>query len=87
MHTPKDKRTSKNLEAFFIAVLKLSLNEQVKSNVLPFLKWDHIRDTFNDFKTFLRFLMIFKTFIFYIDFIAILVYYCVNKILTDGITF
>ena len=30
----KDKRTRKNLEAFFIAVQKPSLNEQMKSNVL-----------------------------------------------------
>ena len=34
MSAPKDKRTGKNLEAFFIAVQKPSLNEQVKSNVL-----------------------------------------------------
>ena len=30
MSAPKDKRTRKNLEAFFIAVQKPSLNEQVK---------------------------------------------------------
>ena len=30
----KDKRTRKNLEEFFIAVRKPSLNEKVKSNVL-----------------------------------------------------
>ena len=30
----KDKRTRKNLEAFFVAVQKQSLNEQVKSSVL-----------------------------------------------------
>ena len=30
----KDKQTSKNLEEFFIAVQKASLNEQVKLNVL-----------------------------------------------------
>ena len=34
MPAPKDKRKRKNLEAFFIAVQKPSLNEQVKSNVL-----------------------------------------------------
>ena len=34
MLAPKDKQTRKNLEAFFIAVQKPSLNEQVKSNVL-----------------------------------------------------
>ena len=34
MPVTKDKRTSKNLEAFFIAVQKPSLNAQVKSNVL-----------------------------------------------------
>ena len=34
MPAPKDKRTRKNLEVFFIAVQKPSLNEQVKSNVL-----------------------------------------------------
>ena len=34
MPAPKDKRTCKNLEAFFTAVQKPSWNEQVKSNVL-----------------------------------------------------
>ena len=34
MPAPKDKRTRKNLEAFFIAVQKPSLNEQMKLNVL-----------------------------------------------------
>ena len=34
MPAPKDKLTRKNLEAFFIAVQKLSLNEQVKSNIV-----------------------------------------------------
>ena len=34
MPAPKDKRTRKNLEEFFIAVRKPSLNEKVKSNVL-----------------------------------------------------
>ena len=34
MPAPKDKRTHTNLEAFFIAVQKPSLNEQVKSNIL-----------------------------------------------------
>ena len=34
MPTPKDIRTHKNLEAFFITVQKPSLNKQVKSNVL-----------------------------------------------------
>ena len=34
MPAPKDKRTPKSLEAFFIAAQKLSLNEQLKSNVL-----------------------------------------------------
>ena len=34
MPPPKDKRTRKNLEAFFIAVQKPSLNEQVKANFL-----------------------------------------------------
>ena len=34
MLAPKDKRTHTNVEAFFIAVQKPSLNEQVKSNIL-----------------------------------------------------
>ena len=34
MPAPKDKRSRKNLEALFITVLKLSLNEHVRSNVL-----------------------------------------------------
>ena len=34
MPAPKDKRTCKNLEVFFIVVQKPSLNEQVKSSVL-----------------------------------------------------
>ena len=32
LSAPKSKRTSKELEIFFIAVLKPSLNEQVKWN-------------------------------------------------------
>ena len=31
---PKDEQTRKNVEVLFIAVIKLSLNEQMKSNVL-----------------------------------------------------
>ena len=38
MPAPKEKRTRKNLEAFFIAVQKPSLNEQVKSNILHLLR-------------------------------------------------
>ena len=87
MPAPKDKRTRKNLEAFFIAVQKPLLNEQIKSNVLHlFLKRHHMRDIFNNFNDFLLY--------FFIDFKAIPVYYCVNKkVLThfystdDGITF
>ena len=69
MPAPKDKQTHKNFEAFFIAVQKLSLNEQVKSNVLHFFSKQH-------HMTILIFLMTFY-FIFYL--IAILVCCCVNK--------
>ena len=34
MPAPKEKRTRKILDEFFIAVQKPSLNEQMKSNVL-----------------------------------------------------
>ena len=34
MFAPKDKRTRKNLEAFFITVFKLPLKEQMQSNSL-----------------------------------------------------
>ena len=71
MPAPKDKLTCKNLEAFFIAVQKPSLNEQVKSNVSHLFQNDITWGTF---------LMILMTFYFiFIDFIAILTYYCVNK--------
>ena len=40
MSAPKNKRTRKSLETFFIAVVKPSLNEQVKSNVLHLFRND-----------------------------------------------
>ena len=78
MPAPKDKRTRKNLEAFFIAVQKPSLNEQIKSNVLHlFLKRHHMRDIFNNFNDFLLY--------FFIDFKAIPVSHFYST--DDGITF
>ena len=38
MPAPKDKPTRKNLEAFFIAVQKPSLNGQVESKVFTFFE-------------------------------------------------
>ena len=58
MPAPKDKRTCKNLEVFFIVVQKPSLNEQVKSSVL------HLFRNSITWGTFLMILMTFY-FIFY----------------------
>ena len=55
MLAPKDKRTRKNLEVFFIAVQKPTNEVECCT---PFSKWHHLSDVFNDFNDFLLYFLL-----------------------------